>query len=173
MATVSAKLVSAILEAQPDALGRPVDVFNIKVGQDFKLDLLVRNYDPRCVGVSLLSLNLRWDPKILEEITPDIRKLVTPYFPSTGFVTRASGQIINLSGHYHPFAHGRGGIGRFIGQGKHERFVTFHFKALSIGTTALNFSFGRNGSALFTEANWSVPIRTPQMSWPNVMVYVK
>lgn len=100
---------------------------SVEAGETFFVEITAREYDPDASGLGRVSLDIAWDPDVLEEIDEDVRDTITSNLPviRTGTLDNADGEITDLGGS----ALLSSGAGRPIGNLVTEQFALLHFQA--------------------------------------------
>ncbi len=99
----------------------------VEAGEAFFVEITAREYDPDASGLGRVSLDIAWDPDVLEEIDEDVRDTITSNLPviRTGALDNADGEITDLGGSSLLSS----GAGRPIGNLVTEQFALLHFEA--------------------------------------------
>ncbi|QDV70328.1 hypothetical protein Poly24_40490 [Rosistilla carotiformis] len=120
----------------------------VQIGDLITIDVQVSESDPDAAGVGGISIDVDWDPSELQLVNPgSITDTITENFPGFqgGSVDTAAGFIDELTGASFESA----GIGRAIGDGVAETFVTLTFVALKpTDGSSITVSLGDGGVGL-------------------------
>jgi hypothetical protein len=103
----------------------------VEVGDTFFVEILARELDPVLAGLRSVSLDMAWDPDVLEVVDSslELNEVITTDLPlfRDGTLDNDAGTIENLSAG----AMLSSGAGRAIGNYFPERFALLHFRALA------------------------------------------
>ena len=99
----------------------------VEVGDSFFVEITAREYDSDASGLGGVSLDIAWDPAVLQVIDEDVRDTVSSNLPviRTGTLDNGAGEITDLGGS----ALLSSGAGRPIGNLVTEQFALLHFQA--------------------------------------------
>ncbi|QDS89708.1 hypothetical protein EC9_39080 [Rosistilla ulvae] len=121
---------------------------DVQIGDLITIDVQVSESDPDAAGVGGISIDVDWDPSELQLVNSgSITDAITENFPGFqgGSIDTVAGFIDELTGASFESA----GIGRAIGDGVAETFVTLTFVALKpTDGSAITVSLGDGGVGL-------------------------
>lgn len=109
------------------ARGELITDDTVEAGDSFFVEITAREYDPDASGLGGVSLDIAWDPDVLQVIDEDVRDTVSSNLPviRTGTLDNEAGEITDLGGS----ALLSSGAGRPIGNLVTEQFALLHFQA--------------------------------------------